>query len=47
MKVVFIGAGNLATQLSVSMQRAGYDIMQVYSRTEESASVLAGRLGCS
>ncbi len=47
MKIVFIGAGNLAKQLSESMQRAGYDIMQVYSRTKESASVLAGRLGCS
>lgn len=47
MRVVFIGAGNLATQLSRAMQNAGYDIEQVYSRTEESASVLARRLGCS
>jgi len=47
MKVIFIGAGNLATQLSLAMRNAGYDIEQVYSRTKESASVLAGRLGCS
>lgn len=47
MRVVFIGAGNLATQLSVAMQKAGYEIVQVYSRTEESATLLAGRLECS
>lgn len=42
-----VGAGNLATQLGMTMKKAGYDIVQVYSRTEESASALAGRLGCS
>lgn len=46
MKVVFIGAGNLATQLSLCMRKTGYEIVQVYSRTEESASLLAGRLDC-
>ncbi len=39
--VVFIGAGNLATNLARAMCRAGYDIRQVYSRTEESARALA------
>ncbi len=39
--VVFIGAGNLATNLARAMHRAGYDIREVYSRTEESARSLA------
>lgn len=45
MKVVFIGAGNLATRLSQEMQRAGLTVSQVYSRTAAHASELAGRLG--
>lgn len=46
MKIVFIGAGNLATNLSVALQKTGNEIAQVYSRTEESATMLASRLGC-
>lgn len=46
MKIVFIGAGNLATRLSLAMQRVGMQIAQVYSRTEGSARALAGKLGC-
>lgn len=46
MKIVFLGAGNLATGLSLEMQRVGMTISQVYSRTEESAAVLAKQLGC-
>ena len=46
MKIVFIGAGNLATRLSLAMQRVGMQIGQVYSHTEASASQLATRLGC-
>ncbi|MCH5328630.1 MAG: DUF2520 domain-containing protein [Coprobacter sp.] len=38
--VVIIGAGNLATHLAAALQQAGYDIRQVFSRTEESASRL-------
>jgi predicted short-subunit dehydrogenase-like oxidoreductase (DUF2520 family) len=41
-----IGSGNLATHLSLALQRAGHDILQVYSRTEEHARLLAERLGC-
>lgn len=44
--IVMIGAGNLATQLSLSLQQAGHNIRQVYSRTEAHAKVLAQRLGC-
>lgn len=46
MKIVFIGAGNLATQLALSLQEAGHDILQIYSRTMTSASALASRLEC-
>lgn len=40
--VVFIGAGNLATNLAKALYRKGFRIVQVYSRTEESARALAG-----
>lgn len=46
MKIVFIGAGNLATRLSLAMQRVGMQIGQVYSRTQENARQLAVKLGC-
>lgn len=42
--VVFIGAGNLATHLSLVLKSQGHDILQVYSRTEESAKSLADKL---
>lgn len=44
MKIVLIGAGNVATHLGIALQKAGCLILQVYSRTEESASALADRL---
>lgn len=37
MKIVFIGAGRLATNLGRAIVKAGHDIVQVYSRTMESA----------
>lgn len=46
MKVVFIGAGNLATRLSLEMQQKGMQIVQVYSQTEASAECLAKLLDC-
>lgn len=46
MKVVWVGAGNLATRLGIALKEAGHETIQVYSRTMESASVLAGQLGC-
>jgi predicted short-subunit dehydrogenase-like oxidoreductase (DUF2520 family) len=46
MKIVLIGAGNLATCLALEMHRAGMVIAQVYSRTEEHAKSLAAKLGC-
>ena len=44
MKIVLIGAGNLATHLGKALKEAGHDICQVYSRTLASASVLAQAL---
>jgi predicted short-subunit dehydrogenase-like oxidoreductase (DUF2520 family) len=41
MKVVFIGAGNVATHLAIALYRKSFDIIQVYSRTMGSASALA------
>ena len=41
-----IGAGNLATHLAPALQEAGHRIVQVFSRTEDSASALASRLSC-
>ena len=40
----FIGAGNLATQLSQAFMDKGFGILQIYSRTYESAKSLADKL---
>jgi len=47
MKIVVIGSGNLATQLSLALSEAGQHISQVYSRTELHASELAKKIGCA
>ncbi len=39
-KVVIIGAGNVATHLSKAIKNAGFEILQIVSRTEESARAL-------
>ena len=44
LNICFIGAGNLATQLSKSLYEKGFTISQVYSRTTESARLLANSL---
>ncbi len=43
----FIGAGNLATQLSKALKNKGFGIKQVYSRTEQSAKSLADSLNAN
>ena len=43
-RVVLIGAGNVATHLGVGLQEAGWEVVQVYSRSFASASELASRL---
>ena len=47
MKIVLIGAGNLATNLGKALQGAEHEVVQVWSRTEESAKDLADILKCS
>lgn len=44
-RIVLIGAGHVATHLGVGLQQAGWDVVQVYSRTAASASALSERLG--
>ncbi len=45
MKIVLIGAGNVATNLGKALLAAGHDILQVYSRTMEAASALGALVG--
>lgn len=47
MKIVLVGAGNLATNIGHALLDCGHDIIQVYSRTYESASLLAEAVGGS
>lgn len=42
--IVCIGAGNLATNLAKALYYKGFRIVQVYSRTEESARALAEKV---
>jgi predicted short-subunit dehydrogenase-like oxidoreductase (DUF2520 family) len=46
-KIVFIGAGNVATRLSLAVRDAGYAVVQVFSRTEGHARMLGEKLACS
>jgi predicted short-subunit dehydrogenase-like oxidoreductase (DUF2520 family) len=46
MRICLIGAGNLATQLGGALSEKGHQIVQVWSRTEKSASLLALKLNC-
>lgn len=45
MRIALIGAGNVATCLGPRLKEAGHVISVVYSRTVESARILADRLG--
>lgn len=44
MKVVFVGAGNLASSMAVAVKKAGHEVIAVFSRTKSSASLLADKL---
>lgn len=44
MKIVLIGAGNLSTHLGKALYAAGHDMVQVFSRTMQSAETLASLL---
>lgn len=43
-RIVIIGAGNVATHLGQALKDSGNEIIQVYSRTEQSARTLAKKL---
>lgn len=44
--IVLIGAGNVATHLGKAFHEVGCRIRMVYSRTKESARILAESIGC-
>ncbi|MBI5218607.1 MAG: DUF2520 domain-containing protein [Bacteroidia bacterium] len=46
-KIVFLGAGNVATNLALAFKDKSFDIVQIFSRTEKSASGLAKKTGSS
>lgn len=46
MKIVMVGAGNVATHFARVLKKHGHEILQVYSRTTSSAQLLASQTGC-
>ncbi len=44
--IVLLGAGNVATHLGEALSQNNYSIVQIFSRTEQSGSELANKLGC-
>ena len=44
MKIVFIGSGNVATHMAMALKNAGSNIIQIYSRTDIHAQLLAKRV---
>jgi predicted short-subunit dehydrogenase-like oxidoreductase (DUF2520 family) len=46
LKIVFIGAGNVSTHLAGALQKAGNKIIQIISRSNESAIILAKEFDC-
>jgi len=45
-RIVFIGAGNVATQLAIAFSGKGHQILQIFSKTAEKARMLADNLSC-
>lgn len=43
-KIVLFGAGNLATNLAFALKKEGFDILQVYNRTEAHGKKLAKKV---
>lgn len=46
LKVAFLGSGNLATCLAAALEKAGIEISQVYSRSEDNAMAFSERFFC-
>ena len=47
MNIVFIGSGNVATQMAPALKENGHDILCVYSRSIKNAKALSTILGCN
>ncbi len=47
MRVVIVGAGNVATVLGRLIKKAGHEVLQVVSRNAGNAELLATELGCT
>lgn len=46
-KITFIGAGNVASVLSSKLKNKGFEIVEIWSKTEKSARDLALKLDCN
>ena len=44
--ITFIGSGNVATILSMELQKNGYNILEICSKKQKSAKILADKLSC-
>lgn len=44
--ITFLGSGNVATHFSVELQKKGYNIIQIWSKTKKSAQELSSKLNC-
>ncbi len=42
-KAVLIGSGNVATHIALALQKNGHEIVQIYSKTQANAAILAKR----
>ena len=47
MNIVFIGSGNVATQMAPALKENGHEILCVYSRSIKNAKALSNILGCN
>lgn len=45
-KIIILGSGNVATNLSIALKQKGYNIIQIWSNKIENAKALANKIGC-
>jgi len=46
-KIIFLGAGNLATNLALALTAKGFEIVQVYNRGKKAGQLLAQKTGAA
>ena len=46
-RIVMIGSGNVATHLSIALSQNNKKIVQIISKTEQNAKILADKVGCA